>query len=133
MDPMTRAILLGLALAGCSPRPEAPPLASPSGEFAVTAEVSGEEAGPTRRHCVRLKVEETKTGRVMTFQTGASDVQKWAIAWSPAGSLVLYSSDIGTLAYDIRDGRIAEREPDAAERESARDAYRRKYDRQPPA
>ncbi len=130
---MTRALLLCLLITGCSARPIAPPLISPSGAFAVTTEISGAEAGPSDRYCVRLKVRETKTGRVMTFQTGASDVQKWAIAWSPSDSLVLYSSDIGILAYDIKNGQIVERSPDDAERKVAREAYRRKYDQQPPA
>lgn len=127
-----RVLLLCLLIAGCS-RPAALPLASPSGAFAVTTEISGEEAGPTRRYCVRFKVKDVQTAREMTFQTGASHGQKWAIAWSPSGSLVLYSSDIGTRAYDIGGGRISERSPDNAEEEVARGAYRAKYGKQPPA
>ncbi len=70
---------------------------------------------------------------MVTFQTGASDYQKWAIAWSPSGSLVLYSSDIGIYAYDIKDGKIDERSPTDAESEVARDAYQKKYHKKPPA
>jgi hypothetical protein len=74
-----------------------------------------------------------QTKHEMTFQTGASDAQKWAIAWSPSGSLVLYSTDIGTRAYDIKDGHVIERSPNDAESDVARGAYRKKYGKQPPA
>jgi hypothetical protein len=120
-----RGLLLCILIAGCS-RPGAGPvevpLASPSGTFVVTTEMSGAEAAPTQRYCVRLKVKDVQTARAATFQTGASDGQKWAVAWSPSGALVLYSSDIGIRSYDIKDGQIIERSPDDAEREAARSA-----------
>lgn len=130
-----RMFLLCIVIAGCSraSRPVSVPLASPSGEFSVTTEISGEEAGPTRRFCVRLKLKDAQTSRETSFQTGASDAQKWALAWSPSGAIVLYSSDIGTRAYDIKDGQIIERSPDKAEKDVARRAYKEKYSRQPPA
>lgn len=96
-------------------------------------EISGRSAGPTLRYCVRLKVREIRMGREMTFLTGASDFQKWAVAWSPSDSLILYSSDIGTRAYDIKGGQSVERSPDDAESEVARGAYRKKYGKRPPA
>lgn len=123
---MIRSLLLCLLLVGCS-RPASPYIVSPSGVFSARAEISGNEAGPTRRYCVRLGIEDIKTKRWLTFQTGASDVQKWAVAWSPSDSLVLYSSDIGTLAYDVKDGQILERTPDADELEVGRKAYEHKY------
>jgi hypothetical protein len=127
-----RVLFLCLLFIGCS-SPAAVPLASPSGTFVVTTEIPGDEAGPTRRHCIRLKIKDVRTAREMTFQTEASNGQKWAIAWSPSEALVVYSSDIGTRAYDIKGGRIIERSPDNAERDLARTAYREKYGRQPPA
>jgi hypothetical protein len=113
--------------------PAALPLASPSGEFVVTTEISGAEAGPVRRYCVRLKVRDVRTSRETSFQTGASDFQCWAIAWTHSGALVLYSSDIGMRSYDIKDGQIIERDPGDAEQDVARGAYREKYGKRPPA
>ena len=63
----------------------------------------------------------------MEFQTGASDGQRWAIAWTPVNTLVLYSSDIGTLAYDVKSGKIIERKATAEETKIADEAYRMKY------
>lgn len=122
---MIRLLLLCLLITGCS-RSSAP-LASPSGAFSVTTEISGDEAGPTRRLCVRLKIIDASAKSEIAFQTGASDMQKWAVAWSPSNSLVLYSSDIGTLAYDIKGAHIVERAPDATEQEVGRQAYEKKY------
>ena len=112
---MARLFLICLLLVGCSR--QAAPLVSPSGAFSAATEISGDEAGPTRRLCVRLRVTDIVARREITFQTGASDVQKWAAAWSPS--------------YDIRDGRIAERVPDAAELEVGRKAYAEKYGSRP--
>ena len=97
----------------------------------MTTEISGEEAGPTRRFCVRLKIKNISTGGELTFQTGASTVQKWAIGWSPKDVLVLYSSDAGIFAYEVREGRITERRADTTEEEIGRAAYERKYGRRP--
>ena len=120
-----------LVLSGCLQ--EVPHrLASPSGAFIATAEVAGKEAG-SRQNCVRLKVTDSKTKQVITYQTDASDVQKWALAWSPSGSLVLYSSDVGTSAYDITTGQIVERDPTSDEKEVARQAYEKKYGTRPRA
>jgi hypothetical protein len=67
----------------------------------------------------------------MTYQTGASAVHKWAMAWSPKNILVLYSSDAGIFAYEIREERIIERRADRDEQEIGRAAYEKKYGRRP--
>jgi hypothetical protein len=104
---------------------------SPSGLYSVIAEISGEEAGPTRRLCVRLKVTEVTTKKEMIFQTGASDVQKWAISWSAKNVIVLYSSDIGTHSYIIKNGKIIEHQANEDEKEVGRRAYEEKYGKRP--
>lgn len=109
----------------------AAPSVSPSGAFSARTEISGDEAGPTRRLCVRLRVTDIVANREIIFQTGASDAQKWAVGWSPSNSLVLYSSDVGTMVYDIKDGQIVERIPDPTEQEVARKAYEHKYGTKP--
>ena len=126
---MTRLLLLCLLFGGCSR--QATPLVSPSGALSAKTEISGDEAGPSRRLCVRLRVTDVVAKHELAFQTGASDVQKWAVAWSPSNTLVLYSSDAGTMAYEIKGGQVVERVPDAAELEVGRKAYEGKYGRKP--
>ena len=106
---------------------------SPSGKFTVRTVISGDEAGPTRRLCVKMVVANTATRNEMIFQSGASDTQKWALAWAPTNSLILYSSDIGTSAYDIEDSKIIERPATPEEQEFARKAYEKKYGKRPRA
>jgi hypothetical protein len=131
---MRRFILLFaiLLLPACS-RLARSALLSPSGAYSVTTELSGDEAGPTRRLCVRLRFTSAAAKREITFQTSASDVQKWAIAWSPGDSLVLYSSDIGSYAYEIENGIVLERLANDQEQAVGRQAYEAKYGRKPSA
>ncbi|HEU5118048.1 MAG TPA: hypothetical protein VFT74_15600 [Isosphaeraceae bacterium] len=129
---MRKALRFGLLVAGGS-RPVGKPLISPDGRHEAQTEISGNEAGPTRCCCVRVKFREIDTGHEMTFQTGASDYQKWAITWSPSGSLVLYSSDIGICAHDLKDGKVVERSADDAESQIARGAYQKKFGKKVPA
>ena len=127
---MTRLlVLMAVFMSGCS-RKEAS-ITSPSGLLIAAPEISGEEAGPTRRHCVRLRIKDTQTQQEHTFQTGASDYHKWALTWSASGTLVLYSSDIGISAYDIKSGQIVERDANTQEQELARQAYEKKYGQRP--
>lgn len=107
------------------------PILSPSGHYSVTTEISGADAGPDFGLCVRLKIVEAASGKVSTFQTGASDTQKWALDWSPDDTLILYSSDIGTYAYELTSGGIVERLATKEERDVGRNAYERKYGRRP--
>jgi hypothetical protein len=130
---MSRFALFCLVLATACSRYEPAPLMSPSGVWTAGTEISGSEAGPARRACVRLKINEVQAKREISYQTGASNGQKWAIAWSPAGSLVLYSSDVGIMAYDIKGHQIVERAADRAEEQVGREAYRRKYGKSPRA
>ncbi len=70
-------------------------------------------------------------GRETTFQTYASDNMKWALAWTTGDSLVLYSADMGTTAYDVRDGSILERQPTLGDYAVADDAYAKSYGHPP--
>lgn len=119
-----------ILLAACS---RSAPVAylSPSGAYSVTTEISGNDAGPVLRLCVRLKFLNTVTKQEFVFQTRASDVQKWALAWAPGGTLVLYSSDIGIMAYEIGNGMISERLATEQEQAVGRRAYEIKYGSKP--
>ena len=124
-------LVLGL-FAGCS-RVELPALASPSGTYFARAEISGDEAGTVKRLCVRLRVLDQASKKEAIFQTDASDRMKWAIAWAAEKTLVLYSSDVGMHAYDIREGSITERPPTESEKDVARIAYEKRYGQKPRA
>ncbi len=76
---------------------------------------------------MKLRVNKIGTKQELTFQTGASDGQKWAAAWSASNCIVLYSSDIGTRAYEITNDKIVEHMPDAAEAKTGEKAYEEKY------
>lgn len=125
-------VLCTLALISCS-RTKSAALISPSGSYSATAKISGAEAGPTRRFCVRLRVISLATKKEAEFQTCASDAQKWAVDWSPKNILVLYSSDAGIFAYDLKDDSIIERPATEEEKEVGRRAYEKKYGRKPRA
>lgn len=105
---------------------------SPSGAYLVRPEISGdEELRPGRRLCVRLRFVDRATRKETVFQTGASDVMKWAIAWSANETMVLYSSDIGIYAYDIHNGVVTERLATEPEEAVGRRAYEKRYGRKP--
>jgi len=123
-------LLIALFLVACSRTPSTP-LVSPSGQYSVTTDIPGDSAGPTRRLSLRLNILEIKTKKEIQFQTGASDIQKWALNWTLTGSLVLYSSDVGTSTYEITENKIIERSPTEEEKEIERLAYETRYGRKP--
>lgn len=127
------ALFLSVLLSAACTQLQAAPLQSPSGEFIVRTEISGDEAGPKRRLCVKLLIHTVTSQKELFFQTGASDTQKWAMAWSPTNVLVVFSSDIGTNAYEIKDGKIIERPASREEQEIGRKAYKAKYGKLPKA
>ena len=130
---MKYIIILAIALVtACSGRSSFSATSS-SGVYSARTEISGDEAGPTRRLCVRLKVTDLRTKKEIIFQTGASDSQKWAINWSPKDVIVLYSSDIGIYSYEIHDGAISERSATPDEEAVGRAAYEKKYGKKPRA
>jgi len=131
LHPLTRLFLLCLLLPSCSRREPPLPLISPSGNYRLTTEVPGKEAGPTRRYCLRLKVTDLQANREMRLQTGASDFQKWAVAWSTSNTLVLYSSDVGTKAYDIKSDQILERDATNTELDVGDKAYEKRFGKLP--
>ncbi len=121
-------LLLGLLWA-CSRLPA--PVTSPSGKYTVVPRVAGPEAGPQRQYCLRLDITVAGNQSPLSYQTGASSLQKWALAWSPTDALVLYSSDIGIFTFDIHAGSVSERQPTPEEAEIGRKAYEAKYGKRP--
>lgn len=121
------ALLLVALLTGCfsfgSGATLFPTIDSPSGAYQASPEIFNA--------LVRINVTNLKSGQDFFFQTRASDYQKWALAWSSKNTLVLYSSDIGTYVYDVKDDTLVERMPDADETETGIKAYQQKYGRRP--
>lgn len=105
-------------------------IVSPSGIYLASTEISGNET-ETKRSCVRIKIHVPSAGKEFQFQTGASDFQKWAIDWSSEDILILYSSDIGIYAYELKSDKIIERLATDEEKEVGRKAYEAKYGRRP--
>jgi hypothetical protein len=103
---------------------------STSGVYSLRTEISGDEVEPTKQRCVRLRIVDESTGKELTYQTGASNTMKWAVGWLNE-VLVLYSSDIGTHAYDVKNGKIIERRANEEEEEIGRKAYEKKYGKRP--
>jgi hypothetical protein len=115
-------LICAFFLTSCSPS-KSVSITSPSGVCIVQTEISGNK--------VRLKFTDTATKNELSFQSRASDLQKWAIDWSPKNTLILYSSDIGTYAYELKDGAVIERLAQDDELEVGRKAYQIKYGKQP--
>ena len=84
---------------------------------------------------VMLHLAKKSGEELLPVRTGAGDVQKWAVGWMPEEDIVvLYSSDIGTLAYTVDDTglvRIAELSDDVHGR--AAELYASKYNRAAPS
>lgn len=114
---------------GCS-RSGSEAVTSPDGRIKVRTEISGREAGPTKRFCVILIFEDSE-GEEKRIQTGASDRMKWALDWHDSDTLILYSSDIGTTAYDLEGLEVSERRPTDEEMNTGREAYKERYGRLP--
>jgi len=118
--------MIVVLLVACG-RSNVAPISSPFGAYLLQFEISGEDAGPILRGCVKLIVRDVESGRELSFQTKASDHSKWAAAWASSNTIVIHSSDVGTYAYEIVDGRFSERPANADERKFGRSAYAEKY------
>jgi len=127
MKHITLSILISLLCFGCG-RGGSQEAASPDGELKVRTEISGDEAGPTRYLCVILIFEDSD-GKEKRIQTVASDTMKWALDWHDSDTLILYSSDIGTNAYDLDGLEVSERRPSEEEMLTGREAYMDRYGR----
>jgi len=75
---------------------------SPSGTFVVVAIPNDSKVDPTKYRCLRLVLEHRNGNSLAGLQTSVSDGQKWALGWMESGDVVvLQSSDIGTLAFNV--------------------------------
>ena len=102
--PIATSFACALVLAACSPK-SSPPLPSPDGLLTLHTSVESSRSDPTLYGCVIIEVHD-KTAKVLHREnTGASDFQRWDIAWTSNDKFRLTSSDIGTYTWT--------RQPDA--------------------
>ena len=110
-------------------------MVSPSGDFTVFPSVDARNKNSRNYGIVMLHLAKTSGEAFPPVRTGAGDVQKWAVGWMPEEDIVvLYSSDIGTLAYKVEDAglvRIAELSDEIHSR--ANELYATKYNRAAPS
>ena len=69
----------------------------------LTVSVNQSKADPTKYLCVAFDVHDKSGGLLHAVQSNASDTSKWAIGWFDDATIVLYSSDIGTYAWQLSD------------------------------
>lgn len=79
------------------------PIASPNGSMNLTPSVNQSEGDPTKYLCVAFDIHDKTGGLLHSIQSSASDISKWAIGWFDDETIVLYSSDIGTYAWQLSD------------------------------
>ena len=110
-------VLALVAFAGCgsplgSSATALKAIASPSNAMTLTPSVNQSEADPTKYLCVAFDIHDKSGGLRHSIQSSASDTSKWAIGWFDDATIVLYSSDIGTYAWQLSDdGKISQMNP----------------------
>ena len=117
------SLVLSIAtLVGCGARNEAL-LNSPSGKYATLATVQDS--------IVYVQLHSKEGKELHEVRSGASEYQKWAIGWMPEhDTVVLYSADFGTLAYEVVGGRllrIEDVQSDSALVQRGQELYANKY------
>src|SRR3981081_1678435 len=98
-------ILLTITFASCLQiRKPKEIITAPSGQYNLEIDFNNNKDDKTKYQCIILTLLEKKYHQITTFQTGASDFQKWAIAWYPnKDTIIMNSGDIGTYAYHLTD------------------------------
>lgn len=98
--------LLLFGLLGCSELSrdeDFKPIPSPSGEYELRASIRVSSPDHGGVGIIMLSVSKPNGTQIDQVSTGASNNMKWAIGWLDDDTIVLYSSDIGTYAYQIKD------------------------------
>jgi len=110
-------------LFGCGSQ-DYPQADSPSGAYSISTSKS-------EKGLVSIYLTNAQGVELHEIESSASDFIKWSIGWMPDEDVVvLQSSDVGTRAYDIIEGRLVER-PDAYKDEKisnrAEELYEERY------
>ena len=80
---------------------------SPSEKYFISTTINSDKNDRIHYLCVILHLYDSENQEIDTFQTAASDRMKWASGWmKETDVLVLYSSDVGTSAWKIKDNKM---------------------------
>ena len=102
---------------------------SPSGQYSVKIEL-GNRDNAKDKYILMFKLTDRNGKELDYVRTGASDVQKWAATWYNEKVIVLNSSDIGTYAWIVVDGKLIQEWPVAKNmKDKGKEAYNKKYGR----
>lgn len=83
------------------------PFKAPSNRYFVIAKVNQSNEKLDNYADVRLFLLDQQQQVIDSVNSGAGDFSRWAAGWmSNADTVVLFSSDIGTSAWRIKDGRF---------------------------
>ncbi len=95
-------------LSGCfSENYQEGPFKAPSNKYSVIAKVNQSNEELDNYADVRLFLLNQQKQVIDSVNSGAGDFSKWAAGWmSHADTVVLFSSDIGTSAWRIKDDRF---------------------------
>ena len=99
---------------------------APSGKYYLSTEIR--EAPESGQEHVFLILRDRSEAHLDSYDTLASPIQKWAVGWLDGDDVVvLYSSDIGTYAYEISEGKLSPIELSPEATEKGRELYGGKY------
>lgn len=94
------------SLAGCDDN-STTSIRSPSGYYGISASVEVSDTRNPDYGIVMLHLEHTYGKEASFMRTGASTFQEWSLGWMPKEDIVvLCSSDIGTIAYQVMNRRL---------------------------
>ncbi|MDK3159577.1 hypothetical protein QPK87_23810 [Kamptonema cortianum] len=89
-----------------------PPVKSPSENYAVFATVNRTDRNKPNYACVMIHLLDADGKELEVLKSKAGDVQKWALGWmTDSDVVVLYSSDVGSMAFEIVEGTLKEISP----------------------
>ncbi len=78
-------------------------LTSPSGKYNLKIDFNHSNEDKKKYECIILTLLDKNFHQIAVLQTGASHLQKWAIAWYPnKDTIIMNSGDIGIYAYHLR-------------------------------
>ena len=108
---MRKIIVLSITasiILGCGPQKYPIEIVnSPSGKYQIKATINTDESDKTKYLCVKLHLLDAQGKELSQLQSSASHTMKWAIGWMEKDDIViLYSSDIGTYAYQIENNTL---------------------------
>ena len=89
-----------------------PPLASPSGQYAVFATVNRTARSSPDYAYVVIHLLDAEDSELQVYRSRAGDANRWALGWMPGSDVVvLQSSDVASMAFRIAGGALEEITP----------------------